>query len=248
MQTIQQIPSWFSKQKLSGKVTIGCAGLFMLCCLCSVPVAILSPSQPASTVALTPVDISNIQTAAFNTAVVEIYQTAAFNTAVAGIYQTATANIPTSTSSPIPTLTPEATLTPQPTAQPTQDAYEVYISEKVTAYGVSFFIVDEYVQQVANDTSLIFDNDWKTELGISLGLLNARAKEMTELEPSPKYVNLHSIIVKLADETYLFTDAFAYGIDNFDSAMIEKAGQHLDNMTTLMEEATLETNRINTTP
>ncbi|MDP1624671.1 MAG: hypothetical protein Q8L64_02770 [bacterium] len=46
MQTIQQFPSWFSKQKLSGKVAIGCVGLFMLCCLCSVPYAILSPSTP----------------------------------------------------------------------------------------------------------------------------------------------------------------------------------------------------------
>lgn len=44
MQTVQQFPSWFSKQKLSGKVAIGCASLFILCCLCSVPIAIFSPS------------------------------------------------------------------------------------------------------------------------------------------------------------------------------------------------------------
>ncbi len=49
MQTIQQFPSWFSKQKLSGKVAIGCSGIFMLCCLCSVPYAILSPATPTST-------------------------------------------------------------------------------------------------------------------------------------------------------------------------------------------------------
>jgi hypothetical protein len=46
MQTIQQFPSWFSKQKLSGKVAIGCAGLFVLCCLFIIPIAILSPSTP----------------------------------------------------------------------------------------------------------------------------------------------------------------------------------------------------------
>jgi hypothetical protein len=46
MPTIQQFPSWFSKQKLSGKVAIGCAGLFVLCCLFIIPIAILSPSTP----------------------------------------------------------------------------------------------------------------------------------------------------------------------------------------------------------
>lgn len=46
MQTIRQFPSWLSKQKLSGKVAIGCAGLVLLCCICGVPVAIFSPSTP----------------------------------------------------------------------------------------------------------------------------------------------------------------------------------------------------------
>ncbi len=46
MKTIQKFPSWFSKKKLSGKVAIGLASLFVLCCLCSVPIAILSLSTP----------------------------------------------------------------------------------------------------------------------------------------------------------------------------------------------------------
>jgi micrococcal nuclease len=46
MQTIQNFSTWFSKQKISGKVAIGCSGLFALCCLCSIPVAVFSPSAP----------------------------------------------------------------------------------------------------------------------------------------------------------------------------------------------------------
>ncbi len=45
MQKLQQLPSWFAKQKLSGKLAIGCAGLLMLCCFCSIPVVIFSPSS-----------------------------------------------------------------------------------------------------------------------------------------------------------------------------------------------------------
>jgi len=44
MQTIQQFTSWFSKQKLSGKVAVGCSTLFFLCCLCSIPISILNPA------------------------------------------------------------------------------------------------------------------------------------------------------------------------------------------------------------
>jgi len=46
MKTIQQFPSWFSKQKLSGKVAIGGVSLLIFCCLCSIPIAIISPSTP----------------------------------------------------------------------------------------------------------------------------------------------------------------------------------------------------------
>jgi len=93
MQTIQQFPSWFSKQKLSGKVAIGCAGIFMLCCLCSVPYAILSPSTP------TPI---------------------AQNTSVAQVESSPIAAQTESVAEVLPTDTPEPTNTPLPPT-PTQN-------------------------------------------------------------------------------------------------------------------------------
>lgn len=48
MQVVQRFFSWwsgtFKKQGIVGKVAFGCFNLFMLCCLCSVPIGILSPS------------------------------------------------------------------------------------------------------------------------------------------------------------------------------------------------------------
>jgi hypothetical protein len=93
MQAIQQFSTWFSKQKLPGKLAIGCGGLFLLLCLCSIPIAIFSPSTPTPQ---TP-DVSGIQTAAFETA-------------LAGMVQTANTNVPTNL--------PEATNTLQPTDTP----------------------------------------------------------------------------------------------------------------------------------
>ena len=102
MQTIRQFPSWFTKQKFSGKVAIGCAGLFMLCCLCSVPMAILNPSTPTPEITKTvvvEVSSSPISESAIPTeTVVEVV-------------------LPTETI--IPTIAPSNTLAPTPTLQPT---------------------------------------------------------------------------------------------------------------------------------
>lgn len=97
MKTIQQFPAWFAKQKLSGKLFIGCSGLFILFCLCSFPIAVLSPSTPTPET----MDVSSLQTVAVETA-------------MAGINQTTIANVPTNT--PEPTETPLPTETTAPTA------------------------------------------------------------------------------------------------------------------------------------
>lgn len=213
MQTIKRFFAWYSntyrKQKLVGKAAFGCFSIVVLCCLCSIPVAIMTPSTP--------------------TPEVEV------NASIATQTEKPT-DIPINTLSPIPTLT----LTPQQTP----DAYETSISEKIPAYAEAFLNVNEMIQQIGKDTSLLFDSEWKTKLGLALGVLNFRAEDMVELEPSPKYVNLHPILVKLSDETHLFTEAYSKGIDNVDSDMINKASQNLSNITALMQEATSEMERI----
>ena len=334
MQTIRQFPLWFSKQKLSGKVAIGCAGIFMLCCLCSVPYAILNPSTPTSTPVptSTPIPTSTptpIPEFSFNEIIQSPNEKGWTDTQYSTYFETikgkqvngwsgtildidewggepylsldiepnepeidayvyiskddilkvglgqnitfagtidsnwvepnnyyalqikdvtllTMGEIPTSTPEP-PTAIPSATGTTQPT-QDSQDSYKILIGVKVAEYVKAFFDVNEYVQLAGNDPSLILDSEWKTELGLALGILNFRADEMAKLEPTPKYVNLHSLIVKLADETHLFTDAYANGVDNFDSALIEKASQHMINMSTLAQEVTAEMDKIKATP
>jgi len=222
MQTIQRFFSWYSdtfrKQKTGGKVVIGCVSIFILCCLCSVPISILNPATPTPAVANT--SVANVQ-----------------STPVATQTEKPT-EVPTNTSTPESTLTPDVPV----------DPYFVSLGEKFSEYATALLDVNEFVQQVGNDTSLLLDSDWKTKLGFALGILNFRADEMAKLEPTPKYANLHSIIVHLADETHLFTDAYANGVDNLDVALIEKANQHLINMTALMQDATAEMDKIKATP
>ncbi|MDO9087944.1 MAG: hypothetical protein Q7U53_17185 [Anaerolineaceae bacterium] len=48
MNIFKKFYAWFSKQKIAGKVVIMVVLLISLCCLISVPIALLSPSSPSA--------------------------------------------------------------------------------------------------------------------------------------------------------------------------------------------------------
>lgn len=107
MQMIQQFPSWFSKQKPTGKLAIGCAGLFVLCCICSIPITLMTPSSQAVEVTSNPV--SEAQT----TPVTETLTPTETRTATSVPTETAVAES-TLTETAIPTIA--VSDTPRPTA------------------------------------------------------------------------------------------------------------------------------------
>lgn len=120
MQTTQRFANWFSKQGIVGKVTVGCSSLFVLCCLCSVPIAILSPSTPIPEVT----NVAITETASSHTPVQTETPT--------GI-STATLTpplIPTDTSTPthtpMRTATSMATITPRPINIPSGNCNSSY--------------------------------------------------------------------------------------------------------------------------
>jgi tetratricopeptide (TPR) repeat protein len=211
-------PSIATKKNNRKLLSYSVAIIVSLCLVCVVAALAINTTNPSQPIIPTP---------------------QANNTSVPGISST-----PIVIQTEIPANTPQPTLTPQQIS----DTYAVFISEKVPAYTEAFLDVSEYVQQAGNDPSLVLDDEWRKNCGFALGILNFRAEEMVKLEPTPKYVNLHSILLKLADETYLFTDAYANGVDNLDSTLIDKAGQHLINITTLSQEATSEMERIKAIP
>jgi hypothetical protein len=97
VQTIQKFSSWFAKQKLAGKLAIGCAGLFLLFCLCSVSIAIFSPS--------TPTPLANVESTLPPVSTEKPVDVAT----------TAPTNTPVPTATPLPTETPNPNLVNQGT-------------------------------------------------------------------------------------------------------------------------------------
>jgi hypothetical protein len=112
MQAVQRFFSWwsgtFKKQGIVGKVAFGCFSLFMLCCLCSVPIGLLNPSKSTPEVTKTvvvevspsPISESAIPT---ETKAAEVVST---ETTVAAVSPTETI---------IPTIAPSNTPAPTPT-------------------------------------------------------------------------------------------------------------------------------------
>lgn len=147
---------------------------------------------------------------------------------------------PTNTRAPNPTRTPRATRTPAPTVDP----YIIEAQTRFQDFMDAYLDVNTYVQMAAADTPIILDEDWRTNTALALGMLNYRADKLAELEPSPTFEKFHSYLVELAKETHLFTEAYAKGIDNLDSEWINTAAEHLNNMTELMQDATLELDNI----
>jgi len=112
MQAVQRFFSWwsgtFKKQGVVGKVAFGCFSLFMLCCLCSVPIGLLNPSKSTPEVTKTivvevspsPISESAIPT---ETKAAEVVPT---ETTVAAVSPTETI---------IPTIAPSNSPAPTPT-------------------------------------------------------------------------------------------------------------------------------------
>ena len=110
MEIIKRFFTWFSttfqKQSRKGKLVMGCLSLAILFCICSVPIALLSPSTPTPDEASSLINSTSTQALVLNTAVLE-----PVNTTPAPI----PSNTSESTNSPSPTDTPK----PSPTIKPT---------------------------------------------------------------------------------------------------------------------------------
>jgi zinc-ribbon domain len=163
------------------------------------------------------------------------------NSVVISTFTPAPSDTPAPTRTPRPTRTPAATRTPRPTA----DAYILEARQKFSEFMDAFLDVNKFVQQVADDPTLVLDKDWKTNTGLALGILNFRADALAKLEPSPRYEKLNAYMVELAKETHLFTDAYARGVDHLDSELLTAATVHVQNMTNIMQDANFELDSLN---
>lgn len=218
---MKQLKSLWSTR--NGKILIGSAAgmLFLICCvLPGIGSALLPDPTP---------DMASVQTQAVETALVSLV--------------TAT-TAPTDT--PIPTNTPVPTDTAAPTN--TASATGDYQREMITrwqTYQDAFLNFNDRVQEAAADPMLMFDTDWKTKTGISLGLLDVAASGLESIpNVPPEYATLDGYMDSIASETHQMTKNYAYGLDHVDADALHLALQNLQNITTHTQNATAELERL----
>lgn len=162
---------------------------------------------------------------------------------------TATEPLPSPTSEP--TATPEPTDTPLPTAAPTETAesnLSIEEQEYATQIANASLEYADWLRQLSDlsldagaDPTLLFDDDWTTDLGITLGLLQITSEQMANVEPVPgRFKVIDNYMEQIHAETKLLVKNYASGVDNIDVDLITAANQNMNNINGLVGLATDE--------
>lgn len=123
MNTVRRFTNWFKNQKRGSKFLIVLVVFFVVCCLCSVPVAVFSPKSTSTPLA---------QATGAAAAQVEVVATSE-PTTQKPTDTPASTNTPKSTSTPKPTNTPEP---PTATPDPNRLSEGVYMVQKEAMSGI----------------------------------------------------------------------------------------------------------------
>ena len=120
----------------------------------------------------------------------------------------------------------------------TLNNYRFLFKQRYIEYLETLVHVLEMRNQALNDKPLLFDENWKKEMGQSLETLNLKSDELAKL--NPRYFYLHTTTVNLANETHLFSDTLMKSINGLDinnsNVDFSVSMIHLDNMSMMMNE------------
>ncbi len=142
--------------------------------------------------------------------------------------------------------TPTPTLTPTPTSipTPTPDTYKPLILSMLTDYTQQLSDATKLVGELNSNISLSFDETWKAKLKTTFDALDNQAIKMAALEHSSKYDKFHSTLVRIENETTMFTREYISGVNGLNSSLIKSAGQRYNNILALLGQAITEIDNI----
>lgn len=200
----------------SGKITVAAVASFiLLLCCCCLFYSALQRRKPSQTIAATAVVV----------------------TPAPAIQNTESVDLPTIS----PTDIPSSTVAPD-TAD---DVYYQEFLRRFSDYQDAFLSMNDHQQKMQADPSLMLDENWRLEMGFSLGILDVAATKLESIpNVTPKYQQLDLMMKDVGSQTHALVENYASGLDNTDAALIEAAIVNLQNITTLFASATEEINRL----
>ena len=123
---------------------------------------------------------------------------------------------------PTATRKPTETTVCKTAAAQTYQEELVDVSEKMAE---SYGLLKTAMEGASNDPTLVFEDGWRLEVGVTLAAMVVYADALEELTPPTALRPVHSDALRLAEETRAFAVLLAAGLDAFDIELVNQAAK-----------------------
>ena len=141
----------------------------------------------------------------------------------------------------VPTDTPKPTPTPIVTVEcptPSERAYFARFAEVIYPAATAYGEFGRLNLEAGDNVLLLLDDAWRLEVVVQLALIQIAADGITELTAPPSLASIHRHNLQMASAMQDGNDLYAKGIDNLDADLIAAASLRMNDVNTLLEEAT----------
>ena len=225
MAFLQRVWARIKALPLFGKIGVGLVALVLLCCICSIPVALLNPAPRTTADAPTSVPAAEAPTIDSAAAVAALPTAAPEPTAIPEPTSPPTAE-PSATPVPpteVPTAEPP---TPEPpTAVPENALTEeeqtavLAIGKHITAIGGALAEIGKLAQNYENTGA------WKSRMVVQMALVRFSHQQILALEVPPKIGAVRAATLNATTDCDAAMDKLASGIDNDSAKDLSAAGK-----------------------
>ena len=131
-----------------------------------------------------------------------------------------------------PSASPAATAACPTLAQAT---YFLALSTIDGGVAAAFADLGETFSLAGEQPMLIFDEDWRLNVAITLTTMDIAAEQIRGLDPPPGLEDLHALQIQIADQLGIVTSSSIQGIDEIDAALLDEATAAIARTNTLVE-------------
>jgi hypothetical protein len=144
------------------------------------------------------------------------------------------------------TKTAQAAELPTQTTVPTLDAYRTQLNDAIAKYLTAYDKFGELHLQLSNNVALLSDQEWRSGMSTALAELQFASDQLIALQStSLVYDGLDKQLKLLGSETKLMIPKYALALDTLDAVALSSVGDNLINITTYIQNATAELEKIN---
>ena len=121
---------------------------------------------------------------------------------------------------------------------PSETAYFTRFWEVIYPAATAYTEFGRLNIEASDNVQLLFDDAWKLEVDVQLALIQSVADGITEVTAPPSLASIQQHNLQIASAMQDGNDLYAKGIDNLDADLLAAATLRMNDVNTLLEEAT----------